>query len=465
MTTLSNGALRAITQKCAGHIIPSMGYTTLQIGVDDTDSPRGMCTTFLAYMITDMLLEEEATFLDFPSLVRLNPNIPWKTRGNGAVSIKVRTRNASRLKEKTLDLMRAHSDTVNGANPGLVFLEGDHVPDDLGRFSAQALWRLISRQDARKVAQGCNMDLHWLGNGQGLVGSIAAVGYRFRDCTAELLSYRRRERFGTLRVISSASVKRVQDEVPSTFNSYDVRRNRVLITPRGPDPVFYGIRGEDPRSLIRAASMIKTDEQPAGHLIFRSNQGTGDHLHNSLDPKDLRPYDSGIISGSVTTRPVTGPGGNVFFGLSSGSHVIPCALYQKTGIAKIAGLLIPGDHIIVGGGIRRATRRLPRTLNLEFVRVLRLAQCTTPVNPACPQCKRRMKSEGQNQGYRCRICKTHAQSKIYSVVPRRIRLGLYTPAAASSRHLARPVQREGRVNTITFDDELPWFAVYDNSGE
>ena len=55
----------------------------LHIGMDDTDSARGMCTTFLAYVIVDGLLARGAAFLDYPRLVRLNPNIPWKTRGNG----------------------------------------------------------------------------------------------------------------------------------------------------------------------------------------------------------------------------------------------------------------------------------------------------------------------------------------------------------------------------------------------
>ena len=63
----------------------------LNIGFDDTDSPKGMCTTFLAYKIVDLLKKQDTEFLDFPKLIRFNPNIPWKTRGNGAVSMKIRT--------------------------------------------------------------------------------------------------------------------------------------------------------------------------------------------------------------------------------------------------------------------------------------------------------------------------------------------------------------------------------------
>ena len=93
----------------------------LHVGFDDTDSPKGMCTTFLAYKIVDLLQKENVEFLDFPRLIRFNPNIPWKTRGNGAVSIKIKTKNTSKIKNQIINLVSKYSDTKNGANPGLVF--------------------------------------------------------------------------------------------------------------------------------------------------------------------------------------------------------------------------------------------------------------------------------------------------------------------------------------------------------
>src|SRR2546421_10712520 len=60
----------------------------LWIGVDDTDSLQGMCTTFLATEIVRDLTQD-LDLIGYPRLVRLNPNIPWKTRGNGAVCIRV----------------------------------------------------------------------------------------------------------------------------------------------------------------------------------------------------------------------------------------------------------------------------------------------------------------------------------------------------------------------------------------
>ena len=102
--------------------------TIMSIGFDDTDSPKGMCTTFLAYKVVDLLQKQKTTFLDFPRLIRFNPNIPWKTRGNGAVSMKIKTKNPSKVKNQIKYLVSEYSDIKNGANPGLVFLESDSVP-------------------------------------------------------------------------------------------------------------------------------------------------------------------------------------------------------------------------------------------------------------------------------------------------------------------------------------------------
>ena len=66
---------------------------------------------------------------------------------------------------------------------------------------------------------------------------------------------------------------------PNTFNSFDSKKNKVLLMPHGPDPVFYGVRGEDSTTLISASKMIQPKRETSWNiLIFKSNQGTGDHL-------------------------------------------------------------------------------------------------------------------------------------------------------------------------------------------
>ena len=58
---------------------------SLHIGIDDTDNRSGGCTTHLAFKVTEQILRKtNACFIDYPLLIRLNPNVPWKTRGNAA---------------------------------------------------------------------------------------------------------------------------------------------------------------------------------------------------------------------------------------------------------------------------------------------------------------------------------------------------------------------------------------------
>lgn len=252
--------------------------TVLNIGFDDTDSPKGMCTTFLAYKMVDLLQKQKTEFLDFPRLIRFNPNIPWKTRGNGAVSMRVKTKNPSKIKTQIKNLVSKYSDTKNGANPGLVFYQSDLIPSEFTDFSNLALWQLINRKNAKIFAKKNNLEFFYEGNGQGLVGAIGAIGYDFKDHTLELLSYRKKPKFGKERKISTQSVKIMQENTfPNTFNSFDTKKGRILITPHGPDPVFYGVRGENVDSLVYATKILKSDEKLDGYMIFKSNQGTNDH--------------------------------------------------------------------------------------------------------------------------------------------------------------------------------------------
>ena len=61
---------------------------TLHIGFDDTDSPNGGCTTYIAAILVKKFKNLGFYFSDYPNLIRLNPNVPWKTRGNGAICLR-----------------------------------------------------------------------------------------------------------------------------------------------------------------------------------------------------------------------------------------------------------------------------------------------------------------------------------------------------------------------------------------
>jgi len=437
--------------------------TVLQIGFDDTDSPKGMCTTYLAYKIVDLLKREQVGFLDFPTLIRFNPNIPWKTRGNGAVGLKIKTKNPEKIKKKVTNLVKKYSDVENGANPALVFFENETVPKQFNEFSKLALWKLISRKHAKKFAAQTSLESFYLGNGQGLVGAIGAIGYEFADHTLELLSYRKKSQFGKQRRISSQSVRHIQNSHPKIFNSYDYKKKRVLITPHGPDPVFYGLRGEEPYSLLAASKLIKTKEKLDGYLIFKSNQGTSDHLQNEIPITEIKPYVSGTLTGIVCTTPVIEKGGHVIFQILTHNVKVYCAVYKPTGITNYAKSLILGDKVRIGGGVRKASKKHPRIINVEFFQVLEMQKDFKIKNPICEHCKKSMKSKGKQQGFECVKCGKKSFKKYREEIPRKIKKTIYLPIPSAHRHLTRPEQRIGIKNNKTkFQNSIPWFVTYKN---
>jgi len=436
--------------------------TILHIGIDDTDSPKGMCTTFLSYKIVKFLEKEKIQFMDFPSLIRFNPNIPWKTRGNGAVRLIIKTKNPKKIKNKITQFVANYSDTKNGANPGLVFFQSKKIPTSFHNFSKLALWKLISRKQAKQFVSENNIDSFYLGNGQGLVGAISAVGYKFFDHTFELLCYRKKSQFGKRRCISRDSVKKMQSTTfPETFSSYDNENDRVLITPNGPDPVFYGIRGETVKSVVRASTIVDVDEKLDGYMVFKSNQGTGDHLKNELKVDDLKPYTSGFLVGEVCIKPITERGGHVFFSIQVEDRKIRCGVYKQTKITKIAQDLILGDKIHLGGGIRKASKNYERVLNVEFLDVIKLEKNILLTNPTCKTCNKKMKSKGNRQGFECFRCGNKSFSKSSLEIPRKIQRKLYLPAISAHRHLTRPYQRLKKRNKFEiFDTSLEWLNIF-----
>ena len=435
--------------------------TILHIGIDDTDSPKGMCTTFLCYEIVKFLEKQEIQFMDFPYLIRFNPNIPWKTRGNGAVRLTIRTKYPKKIKNKIIQFVENYSDTKNGANPGLVFFQNKEIPLTFQKFSKLALWKLIGRNEAKQFVSENNIESFYLGNGQGLVGAISAVGYEFSDHTFELLSYRKKSQFGKKRHIDLNSIKEMQSIIPETFSSYDNDNKRVLITPHGPDPVFYGIRGETAKSVVKASTIVNVDEKLDGYMVFKSNQGTGDHLKNELQVNDLKPYTSGFLVGIVCNKPVIQTGGHIFFSLQVGGRKIRCAVYKPTKITQVASALIVGDKIKIGGGVRKASKNYGRVINVEFLDVLQLAKHNVSVNTTCRKCNKRMKSKGRKQGFQCVKCGNKSASKTTLEIPRKIQCKIYIPSVSAHRHLTRPYQRIKKRNTNKqFNKSIPWIHVF-----
>jgi tRNA(Ile2)-agmatinylcytidine synthase len=419
----------------------------LHIAFDDTDSRAGRCTTHLAFKVTERLKKMGAELADYPLLIRLNPNIPWKTRGNGAVCLRLKVQDAGRVIDYVRQAVEEGSAIGSGANPGVAFLESDHVPVMLQEFSAMAICDVMSRQMAEKAAKLAGVKYFTFGNGQGLVGSLGAMGCLLEgDHTFELIAYRKMENCGLPRTVNEQQIIRFSaDTFPNTFNNYDSNHKRVLIAPHGPDPVFFGVRGESPDIVASALLKIKPEEELDGWTIFRSNQGTNMHLQNEIRISEVKAYTAGYVRCIVKSKPYAMEGGHVIFTIEQAGAEMQAAVYEPTGLANVAARLEPGDSIEIGCGVRKGTSKHPKILNVEYLSVLELVPIYDVLNPTCKICGKRMKSEGRNKGYQCDRCKHKDLQalKIMIAKERSIKAGLYVPTPKAHRHLTKPMQRYG----------------------
>ncbi len=423
----------------------------LHVGVDDTDSPRMGCTTYVAAVLVRRLEDLGCRFTDYPNIVRLNPNIPWKTRGNAAVCLRLlcQERSIDSIKEATLSVVRENSDLAyDKTDPAVAFLKGN-VPAELSVFSKKVIQDIASVAEAKRVAEKFNIEFELIRGERGLIGALAAIGETLQgDHTYEIIAYRTPENRGRERRVNEKSVIWMDSKTnPLTFNNYDHESKRVLITPHGLDPILYGIRGETPEALLQAQSMLTVDEKVERWAIFRTNHGTDSHLRRIGSVSEARPFRPVVVQGRVAVGPRTITGRHVIFSISDDTGRIDAAAYEPTGsFRKTVKGLIEGDIVEVYGGIRKGSVIFPRTINLEKIKILKLAEHVILENPRCSECGRRMESAGRQQGFRCRRCKLDMREakKLCVPIERTIKEALYIPPARAHRHLTKPLSRYGR---------------------
>ncbi|MFQ6136725.1 MAG: DUF1743 domain-containing protein [Candidatus Hydrothermarchaeales archaeon] len=410
----------------------------LHIGIDDTDSLEGMCTTYIGAVLADEL----SKFAEVSSLklVRLNPNIKWKTRGNGSVSLGLKTKEDEKVKEIVLDTVERYSEfACEDTNPGVVFFEGE-IPEDFKTFYCRALHGIVDIAEAERLAESYRAEVHKFKNGRGVIGAIAAIGSDLRDHTHEIIAYRNKRMHRSKRRVDEKSVFEMDKATqPLTYNNVDYENSRVLITPRTPCPVLFGIRGESEDILRRAFEMVEIGEEIERAAIFETNQCTDVHLEKVPKISEVRPYSSIIVEGTVKSLPKTLSGGHVIFSIMDFSGEIDCAAYEPTGSFRSAvKRLIPGDIVKAYGGVKDT---VGLTVNLEKLEILELANFHEERNPLCPKCGKRMKSAGKDQGFRCRRCKTYNERKESIEVERGVVKGIHQVPPRAMRHLSKPLAR------------------------
>ena len=407
----------------------------IYIGIDDTDSKLGMCTTYLAAVLAERLSAYRV--VDFPRLVRLNPNIRYKTRGNAALCI-ILDAGAERMDDVERIALAAVNELARfedeNTNPGLLLYAGE-ITDGLKAYALRVVRDVVEIEEAEALARKHGMRVHKFKNGRGIVGALAAIGLEPSDYTYELLAYRRPENYAKPRWLDRESVYTMDAATyPDTWDNVDLANKVIVFSPHTPDPVLYGIRGNSPEVLRRAQGMLTT-EPVERSIIFVTNQGTDMHLlcGTIAEARDDRSY---VLKGIVVEPPYAIEGGHVFFAIGDGNATLKCAAFEPTkGFRTVVKSLIPGDEVRVFGSVK------DRTVNLEKLEIVRLAEDVRPVTPACPSCGRHMESAGAGQGYRCRKCKTKAPSMVEEKRERTVEKGLYEVPPSARRHLAKQIIR------------------------
>jgi len=412
------------------------------IGIDDTDSDRGLCTTYLAAVLMERL-EPLGEIVGRPKLIRLNPCARYKTRGNAALSFQLESDRPDEVRELALKTLLELSDfSGTNTNPGLVIV--DEVTDRMKAFYRRAVTEILEISEARRLLDREGIWYRGFKKGRGLIGALAAVGSDLPDFTYELIAYRERKRWGTPREIDEDSVWQADARTyPRTWDTVDHHNHRIVFAPHSGDPVLFGIRGSDPQAIMEAFEIIKS-EPVERKVLYLTNQGTDAHI---LAGKigTVRESQSYRLHGFVAEPARAIAKGHLFIPLQDGSARINCAAFEPTkNFRGIVSKLAAGDELEVFGSVRDGC------LNLEKINVLHLAEQVELSSPLCPSCGKRMESAGRGQGYRCRHCKTRAEGQERHVIPRGIEPGYYEVPPCARRHLSKPL--------ILFSGELAQYS-------
>jgi tRNA(Ile2)-agmatinylcytidine synthase len=407
------------------------------VGLDDTDSRAGNCTTYVAARVADALAERGHR-VERSLLVRLNPAVEHKTRGNAALAVHTDAP-ADEAFAVAREAVAGEAATGELTNPGVVAAPGDptDVPPDVAAFARAAVRDYHDVEDAVALAERAGYRTASWGLGRGRIGALAAVGAwaAFDEWTVEHIAYRHPERRGTERDVDADSVFAAADDAyPAAWDTVDRGEGEAVCVPNTPGPLLYGVRGDDPGAVRAVADAI--DAEPVERTrLFHANQGTDAHLRDAA----VGAVSDGFayrVTGTVADDPETRAGGHVFVTLRDGDETLPCAAFEPTKrFRDRVRALRPGDRVTACGEVSRGTLKLEKFAVRELVTTERAV-------PTC-DCDRRMESAGAGQGYRCRDCGATAPGKVERPVERDLEAGWYEVPPCARRHIAKPLVRGG----------------------
>ena len=368
---------------------------TMWLGIDDTDSLEGGCTTLVFHELLNALPCEHGE----PRLTRLWPFAAQRTRGNASLSVEIYCDDSivewldGYWNENILPLKGKISESDHS--------ERKQFPSDPG----MTLFQKQPDEDYYWEAVRGNADFYNGGHqwgGKGRIGAAASCAWRAKTSTWEGIAWRLQERY-----VSEDALKLV-DDIEGTFLCRDPRTKRGLISPRGPCPVMFGVRATT-RDVANQATeiLVQNSATTVGSRIFLTNQATGDHIDS-------------IRSSIVETKEIL-KGGHVII---NGKLI---AFSESGDVNKLAQWVEIGDEIDWMG------------LEYEYkfhLEALRITASNRNVRPLC-HCGTRMKSMGANQGVRCPKCKEKSNEN-WTIENREPPIsGWAQPPVDKRRHLAK----------------------------
>lgn len=390
------------------------------VGIDDTDSETRGCTTYVMYSIIKEVLRRygEDSVVGLPRLTRLNPYVPFKTRGNASLSVMLDVEDVEDVVELAWSLINDMRNPGK-ASPGLAYkvLDG-HGEEYLAWLYKKALRDLVPMNVALRVAEKAGAKVK---GGRGVVGALASLGFS-GEFTFEFIAYRGSGD------IDLAMIKN-WDEATIPFTFLNVWRNRLMLKPRVSDPVFVGVRGDSPYHVLALGNYLASIGRSEGWILYMTNQGTEAHRVLLREP---RPYSSVGIVG-VIQDVVVDELGHCVVKLDSGVKVM---VYRHLGIKGLGNYV--GCLVYVWGGARPYGDEL--IVYAEGLRVLH-DRVIMYQNPRCPLCGGSMESLGRSGGFRCRKC--GFRGPLRRITRPRARWGSLRPRLSEYRHLAKPPSRLG----------------------
>jgi tRNA(Ile2)-agmatinylcytidine synthase len=412
-------------------------------------------------VLSELLGEARRADVDLlgePRLVRLNPNIPWKTRGNAALAARfgegrgtrrrigevdgrpvwsyARGRELSRARTRAwVDrawevVLRSSRSGTRGTDPAMVAVAR---PPPAALYW-DAVREVVPVPRVREELRRRGAEIRTDGSDRGLVGAAAAIAWPEAHPTWELIAYRPSHRWGRAREVDRASVHRAAENHPTLFLCEDARTRRMLVAPHTPCPILFGLRGTDPTAPLAARRLVRS-EPVDRWVLFCTNQGSGDHLvPRSFSERD--PFTSGRWLGTVRSTPTVRPGGHVAFSVADQDGAeLDCLAFEPTKtLPPVARSLRPGDRVRVWG-----SRGSDPVVRLEGIEILRLARREGHRRPPrCPTCERAADSLGRQRGFRCPGCRRRWPPEAARAPPPapEFEVGTYHPTPSARRHLA-----------------------------